>query len=191
MSYCIYQSCVFLRNKCSTDSFPLKTLISMKKIALIILLLLTGMLGAQAQSRTNDIPIRKLPAEVKEVLIQYIEILRESSSLDECADNFIKVAGGSLVEEDGNRLRRSIKPYSLKKDFNNVKFYASPIQITRVNARPTQGTGYGESALSGMVYKIWIAKKAGGAGMPAPISIILPENHPSIHSPKVIGIGSL
>ncbi len=163
----------------------------MKNLFCITLAMIIWTGNAYTQSKTNDIPVKKLPSEVKVVLEQYIRTLTQSGSLDKCAENFVRIAGGTLVEDDGLRLRNTIKPFSLKKDFNNIKFYASPIQITRVNASPTQGTGYGESAVRGMVYKIWIGKKAGIAGMPAPISIIVPENHPSISSPKVVGIGSL
>lgn len=145
-----------------------------------------------AQSRRNDIPTSQLPDEVKSVLGKYIAVLSQSESLDQCANAFVAIAGGSLVNEDGETLRNTVKPYSLKKDFQNVKFYAlNPIRVTRVNVRETTGTGYGWSALKGKIYKVWIKKAPGQPGMPAPISIIVPEGHESITSPKVVGIGSL
>lgn len=151
------------------------------------------LLGTQsfAQSTKNDIPVAKLPADVKNLLIEYVSTLRSSSDLDNCAENFLALAGGSLVNEDASALRSDIKPYSLKKDFDNVRFYADPIKITRVNVSTTNGTGYGASALKGKIYKVWIAKKDDSAGLPAPISIIVPEGHASITTPKVVGIGSL
>lgn len=127
---------------------------------------------------------------MKQVLESYIQILQGSGSLNECAERFAAIAGGSLVNEDGQTLRNSAQPYSLKKDYENIKFYAQPIRITRVNVRPSN-SGFGPSAISGQVYKIWIDKAKGQAGMPAPISIMVPENHPSIRDPKVISIGSL
>jgi hypothetical protein len=63
--------------------------------------------------------------------------------------------------------------------------------ITRVNASASNGQGFGASAIKGKVYKIWIAKKEGAAGMPAPISIMVPEGHATIKTPKVVVIGSL
>lgn len=143
------------------------------------------------QSRANDISPRQLPSEVKTVLEQYVQMLRTSESLDALADNLTGIAGGGLVNEDGRSLRGSVKPYSLKKDFQNVKFYANPIKITRVNVAKNRSSGYGPSAIRGTIYKIWIDKSAGQAGMPAPISILSPEGHPAIKSPKVVGIGSL
>lgn len=160
---------------------------------IVVSLLFLGLVqSTYGQSRRNDIPVRQLPDEVKQVLGKYMAILSQSESLDQCADAFVQIAGGSLVNEDGESLRSSVKPYSLKKDFQNVKFYAmNPIRVTRVNVRETNGTGYGWSALKGKIYKIWIKKADGQAGMPAPISIIVPEGHESITTPKVVGIGSL
>jgi hypothetical protein len=162
----------------------------MKQLLFALAILLSSQV-AFAQSKANDIPVDQLPAEVKTVLEKYLNILRSSPELDLVAEQFLEIAGGSLVNEDGKTLRGSIKPYSLKKDFTGVNLYANPVVITRVNKTFSNGDGFGESALRGNVYKIWIAKKAGGAGMPAPISIIVPEGHPSIKTPKVVGIGSL
>jgi hypothetical protein len=53
----------------------------------------------------------------------------------------------------------------------------------------TQQCGFGESAIAGDWYKIYIAKKNGS--QPAPIQIVVPENHPTIKTPKVMSIGSL
>ncbi|NJL14503.1 MAG: hypothetical protein HC913_16850 [Microscillaceae bacterium] len=165
----------------------------MKKIFLyIVAFLLSVSPGLLAQSRTNDIPVEQLPAGVKQVLEQYINILRSSQNLDECAARFVEVAGGSLVNEDGQTLRSSVKPYSLKKDFESIKFYAQPLKISRVNANPiASSSGFGPSAIRGKVYKIWLDKAAGQAGIAAPISIMIPEGHESIKTPKVVSIGSL
>ena len=147
--------------------------------------------AALAQGKQNDIPVDKLPPEVKAVLDEYLNILRTSADVEAAAKGVIKVAGGGLVDEAGTALRDSVKPYSLKKDFSDVKFYAEPTNITRVNASPSGGQGFGGSAISGMVYKIWIGKKDGAGGMPAPISIMVPQGHATIKTPKVVNIGSL
>lgn len=163
----------------------------MRNLFLGLLFTLTTVASIQAQSRRNDIPVKELPEEVKAVLEEYVSILRNAEDLEQCAKNFVAVAGGGLVNEQGKTLRSSVKPFSLKKDFNNVKFYADPIQITRVNLGRTYGAGYGPSAIKGKKYKIWIDKKDGINGMPAPITIVVPEDHEFVKEPKVIGIGSL
>ena len=120
-----------------------------------------------------------------------MNILRSSEDIDQCAEKFLEVAGGGLVNEDASALRQDVPQFSLKKDFNDVKFYADPIKITRVNVSISNGDGYGESAIAGKKYKIWIDKADKKNGMPAPISILVPQGHESIKTPKVVGIGSL
>lgn len=162
----------------------------MKTISILILLVTLQLpILIQAQSKLNDIPVKDLPESVKAVLDKYVEILN-IADLDECAAKFIEIAGGGLVNEDGASLRNTIKPYSLKKDHAGIKFYEQPVKITRVNKSVSNGDGYGYSAIKGPVYKIWIAKKEGVAGMPAPVSIMIPEGHETIKTPKVVGIGS-
>lgn len=161
-------------------------------LSLIFSFLLIANTSGYSQGRTHDIKTSELPKEVKKVLEDYVNALRSAETLDDAEANVLKVMGGSLVNEDGETLRNSVKPYSLKKDWQNVKFYQDPIKITRVNSNPTSSSsGYGESAIRGRKYKIWIGKKAGVAGLPAPISIIVPIDHATIKTPKVVGIGSL
>ncbi len=165
-----------------------------KKITLFILItmsLCSLSLVSFGQSKANDIGVAQLPTEVKKVLDEYVDMLINSSSLEDCAAKFSSIAGGGLVNEDGLTLRNRVQPYSLKKDYENIKFYAQPLNITRVNATYSNGQGFGESAIKGMVYKIWIAKKNGQVGIPAPISIMVPDGHPTITTPKVVNIGSL
>lgn len=165
----------------------------MKKIMFCFSIILSTQL-TMAQGTTYDIPVNELPSEVKSVLVEYVDMLRNSASLDEMATNFTKIAGAGLVNESATNitLRRDIKEFSLKKDYSGVKFYANPVVITRVNSNPSPSTqGFGESALTGRVYKIWIGKADGQAGMPAPISILVPQNHSIIKTPKIVGIGSL
>jgi len=164
---------------------------TMKKFFLFFVFALAAVSFAQAQGSAGDISVRKLPAEVKAALVQYVDILRNSKDLDECANNVMAVFGGSLVNDDGTALRSAIKDFSLKKDYNNVEWYANPIKITRVNVSYTNRDGYSESAIKGKKYKIWIDKADKSNGMPAPISIVVPEEHATIKTPKVVSIGSL
>ena len=161
----------------------------MKFKSLIIIGLLLISPSLLAQSKRDDIPVAKLPKEVRAVLDQYVAALN-APDLDSCAVLFLPIAGGGLVNEEGTALGRDLLDFSLKKDFNNIKFYTQPAKITRVNVRKSNGDGYGASAIAGKIYKVWLAKKPGVAGMPAPVSIMVPEGHETIKTPKVIGIGS-
>jgi len=153
-------------------------------------LLVASVAPAAAQSRRYDIDPAKLPPAVREVLERYVEILRGSDDLDICAERFIAIAGGGLVDEDGKSLRSTVKPYSLKKDFQSIKLYADPIAITRVAKLRPSTSGFGPSAIRGDQYKIWIDKKKGEGGRPAPVTIMVPQKHETIRSPKVVRIGS-
>jgi len=158
----------------------------MRKLILSVALL-AGVFGANAQQK--DIAVSELPKEVKMVLDEYVNILTSSKDLDECAVKFMSVAGGTLVNPAGNALRSSVKPYSLKKDFDDIKYYKVPVEIARVAKTRTQQCGFGASAIAGDWYKIYIVKKDGS--QPAPIQIVVPENNPNVTSPKVMSIGSL
>jgi len=159
----------------------------MKKLAVLLVAILA--LGFNSFSQQVDIPISELPVEVKQVLDRYVEILTTSKTLDICAEKFVLIAGGGLVNPAGTALRSSVKPYSLRKDYENIKFYKVPVEIKRVAKTRTGQAGFGESAIAGDWYKIYIAKQDGS--QPAPIHIVVPENHPTIKTPKVTGIGSL
>lgn len=162
----------------------------MKHLFIVLFIFISSTYTVFAQSKRDDIPVSKLPKEVKAVLDKYVAALN-APTLDSCAVLFLSIAGGGLVNEDGTALGRDLLDFSLKKDFNNVKFYTQPAKITRVNVRKSSGDGYGASAIAGKIYKVWLAKKPGVAGMPAPVSIMVPEGHETIKTPKVIGIGSL
>jgi hypothetical protein len=162
----------------------------MKKLFLSTLLSFAVIGLISAQSRANDIPTDKLPKEVKTVLEQYLTILRTSADIDQCAGKFLDLAGGGLVNENAKSLRQDVARFSLNKDFSNVKFYANPLKISRVNLSYSNGDGFGWSAIKGKKYKIWIEKADKSNGMPAPVTILVPEGHESIKVPKVVNIGS-
>lgn len=141
-------------------------------------------------AQRKDIAVSEVPAAVINVLNEYVQILSTSSSLDECATKIVSICGGHLLSRNGNQISNDVKPYGLKKDFENVKFYKNPPVITRVQLQKDTYDGYGPTLIEGDLYKIWIAKKDGVAGLPAPIPIIVPKNNPS--KPKVVSnIGSL
>ena len=162
----------------------------MKKLTFLTFFMFGFIFSVFCQSRANDIPTDKLPKEVKTVLEQYLTILRTSADIDQCAGKFLDLAGGGLVNEDAKSLRQDVARFSLNKDFSNVKFYANPLKVSRVNQSYSNGDGLGWSAIKGKKYKIWIEKADKSNGMPAPVTILVPEGHESIKVPKVVNIGS-
>jgi hypothetical protein len=145
------------------------------------------MLGGSLFSQTKDISESKLPDDVKEVLNEYIKILQNATDLDDAASKVKKIFAGHLLNSEGE-VDKDVYYYSLKKDFNNAKFYQYPVDITRISRTMNSYDGFQETLFEGTRYKIWIAKKDGVAGVPAPVPII----KPSKGSPKVVSvIGSL
>lgn len=141
-------------------------------------------------SQCQEIPPIDLPEEVRVVLHQYISLLKNAKDTDEAATKLFPLAGGSLVNEDGKALRNAVKPIYLKRDFNSIFTYAYPIIIAKVDVSVSE-SGFGESTIQGKTYKIWIAKAEGKFGPPAPITILIPENHTAIKGPRIVGIGNL
>lgn len=136
-------------------------------------------------NKADDIPVEQLPDAVKAVLVSYSHILKESPTVEEAANAFARIAGGSLVNDNGS-VSNNTKQFGLKKDFNNFKHYAWPIRITRVNKTVSRGEGYGSKKIAGDRYTIWIAKDDPAKGMPAPVTIIAPP----AGEPKVVNVGS-
>lgn len=160
----------------------------MKQTSVIIIMFLAFfLLSGLASAKQKDIPLDQVPKDVIEVLNTYLKILTTSASLDECGTKVAKIAGGHMVSQSG-MISRDVIEFSLKKDFQNAKFYKVPAVITRVVLMEDDYDGYGPTLIQGDRYKIWIAKKDGVAGMPAPIPVIKPKTG----APKIVSnVGSL
>jgi len=157
----------------------------MRKYAYLFVVAITFSQAIFSWSKADDIPVESLPAKVKAVVENYARILRESKSVEEAATAIAPIAGGSLVSENGS-LSNNTKQFGLKKDFNNIKHYANPIKITRVNKTISKGDGYGAAKIAGDRYTVWIAKDDPAKGMPAPVTLILPASG----EPKLVNVGS-
>jgi hypothetical protein len=152
------------------------------------ILIISGTAIVSAQKR--DIQINEIPKPVVIVLNKYLKTLASSSDLDVCAKKIVPVFAGHLLSQSGNKVADDVLQFSLKKDHQNVKFYKYPAVITRVQLEKNGYDGFGPTLVEGDIYKIWIAKKDGVAGLPAPIPVIVPKKKPA--NPKIIStIGSL
>lgn len=156
----------------------------MKKIMFTVVAVI---LGIAIQAQTKDIPQSELPGDVKDLLNQYIQILQTSKDIDEAAGKVAKIAAGHMLNSSG-KIDSDVYRYSLKKDFDNAKFYKYPVEITRISRTLNDYDGFQSTLFEGTRYKIWIAKKEGVAGLPAPVPII----KPATEAPKIVTvIGSL
>jgi len=152
-------------------------------LSLFALLIWTGSTNA----KQTDIPKEQVPKDVIQVLNKYLKILSTSKTLEACAAEVAKISGGHMLSKSGT-ISGDVMSFSLKKDFENVQFYKVPAVITRVVLVEDDYDGYGPTLFKGARYKIWIAKKDGVAGLPAPIPVIKPKKG----SPKIVTtIGSL
>jgi hypothetical protein len=155
--------------------------------AITIMFLAFFLLPGLAGAKQKDIPLDQVPKDVIEVLNTYLKILTTSASLDECGTRVAKIAGGHMVNKNG-LISRDVMEFSLKKDFQNARFYQVPAVITRVVFMEDDYDGFGPTLIQGDRYKIWIAKKKGVPGMPAPIPVMKPKTG----APKIVSnVGSL
>ncbi len=162
----------------------------MKQFKKFIFLILAISVFSYIYPQRNNIPVEEVPSAVIKVLNQYLKILSESPTLEDCAKTIYPLLGGGLLSSDGNKVSSDTIQFSLKKDYNNVKFYSVPAEITRIQLNKNSYDGFEKTYIEGDIYKIWVKKKEGVAGMPAPIPVIVPKNDPE--HPKVIStIGSL
>lgn len=162
----------------------------MKQFKKFILLIFAVSFFSSIYPQRKDISVEDVPPAVIKVLNQYLKVLSESPTLEDCTKNIYPYLGGGLLSSDGKKVSSDTIQFSLKKDYNNVKFYSVPAVITRIQINKNSYDGYEKTYLEGDIYKIWINKKEGVAGLPAPIPVIVPKNDPE--HPKVIStIGSL
>lgn len=161
----------------------------MKKSFLLVGAVLTVSLlcAVTTNAGQKNIPAKDVPQDVLEVLNKYLAILTTSPSLEACAEEVAKISAGHMLSQNGG-ISSDVLRFSLKKDYQNAKFYKVPAVITRVVLIENDYDGFGPTLFQGDRYKIWIAKKDGVAGMPAPIPVIKPKTG----EPKIVTtIGSL
>lgn len=157
------------------------------RVTVLLLVAVAIFMAVPSAAQRKDIPREEVPADVIGVLNAYMKILTASPSLEACAAEVAKIAAGHMLSRNGG-IAEDVMRYGLKKDFQNAKFYRMPVVITRVQRIENDYDGYGPTLFRGTRYRIWIAKKEGVPGLPAPIPIIKPETG----APRIVTtIGSL
>jgi hypothetical protein len=89
----------------------------------------------------------------------------------------------SEYDNTGTNLKRDRLDFSFKKAWQNAKFYKWYVVATRVQKQNLTAIGFGETAEAGTSYKVWIAKKDGVGGLPAPLNVFFPADgsSPTLH----------
>ena len=85
-------------------------------------------------------------------------------------------------------LNDDLKSFSFKKAWQNARFYANPVNITRVRRNQVTAIGAGDTGEAGYVVDYFVGKLNPQAGMPAPVSVFFPNGG---GAPKISYVGSL
>ncbi len=158
---------------------------SIKNLAFIVFF---GFLFSFSQhSFAQDIDISQFDQRGVVCLQNFVNSLLETD-FNVAAQKAMQQIHKSDFAKDGNSLKQDRLNFSFKKAWQNAKFYANPIKITRVQKTSLSAIGFKETAQAGTSYKVWIGKKQGVNGMPAPIYVFFPSDG---GEPKLHDYGSL
>lgn len=174
---------VKIKNKNKNKNKEIKLYFLVLSLTIVFFILFSSSL---LNNQSQDIPISELPQEILDIVNQYLFILQNSVTLEEAASKLQNILGGGLLNYQG-QISQDTLSFSLKKDFQNAKLYQYPVKITRVVKILNDYDGYKQSYIEGTGYKVWVAKKEGTAGLPAPVHLIKPKDGSTA---KIIGIGS-
>lgn len=153
----------------------------------ILLLFLSGISILPALSQ--DIKLSQFDKRGIELIDSFMRVLNDHPD-DEmvAAKAAMPYIHRSEYNNQGTQLMQDRLNFSFKKAWQNAKFYAWPVQVTRIQQQNLTQIGFGETAEAGKGFKVWIAKKEGVAGMPAPLNIFFPSDG---SAPKLNYYGSL
>ena len=158
-------------------------IINMKKM-IPALIAITAML-MQFVSYGQDIPVNKFDQRGIEAINKFMAALSDNASNEQdAAKAAMPFIHRSEYDKSGTNLMRDRLDFSFKKAWQNVNFYRAPVSITRIQKQNLTAIGFGATAQAGTSYKVWIAKKEGVNGMPAPLSVFFPADGsaPTLHS---------
>ena len=149
------------------------------------LLLTAGIaLLLQFHSYGQDIPLNKFDNRGIELINNFMNALMNNSG-DEmaAAKAALPFIHASEYDKSGTNLKRDRLDFSFKKAWQNAKFYNVPVTVTRIQRQNLTAIGFGATAQAGTSYKVWIAKRATGIGMPAPLNLFFPadDSAPTLH----------
>jgi len=147
-------------------------------------------IGAASNTiKAQDVPLDQFDKRGIEVLNKFMDALNANAADENAAAvAAIPYIHKSEYDNTGTALKKDRMDFSFKKAWQNAKFYEAPIKVTRVQKQNLTGIGFQATAQLGVAYKVWVGKKAGVAGLPAPLNIFFPADGTD---PKVYYYGSL
>ncbi len=143
----------------------------------------------QFASYGQDIPVNKFDKRGIKVINNFMKALMDNQDDEQAAATAaLPFIHRSEYDNNGTNLKRDRLDFSFKKAWQNAGNYQVPVKVTRVQQQNISAIGFGETAQAGTVFKVWIAKKDGVGGVPAPLSVFFPDNG---SAPTLNGYGSL
>lgn len=124
----------------------------------------------------------------EKLLNDFLATLTGQADYDAAAKAAVPYLHKSVLSADGKDVSMDLRQFSFKKAWQNAKFYAQPVKITRIRKTTISAIGYAESAEKGKVTDYFVGKKEGVNGMPAPVKIFFPADG---GAPKISYVGSL
>jgi hypothetical protein len=143
----------------------------------------------QLSAKAQDIPLSKFDTRGFVVIDSFMTALVTNTGNEKAAAiAALPFIHRSEYDNSGTNLKQDRLDFSFKKAWQNAKFYKLSVEVTRIQKQNLTGIGFGNTAETGTAYKIWIAKKDGVAGLPAPLNVFFPSNG---SDPKLYYYGSL
>ena len=134
---------------------------------------LATILGSMAWAAPPSLPAD--PAAV-EVISRFLDICNRDGDLESKGREVVAarlVHASKLDLNNPAQLNADALRFGFKRAAENAHFYET--RITRVTQTSTTGVGFGTTAQRGRLYKYFVAKRAGVAGMPAPLHVFFPD----------------
>ncbi len=155
----------------------------MRKITILLIAVLALSFSVNAQKNQRK---QAVPAEVKQILQQYVTILTSSDKPFDHAIKFINISGGDLLKKDKYSLKSQANDF-LAIDFEHINEYLNPVKIVKVSVSDKPSV----NGIQGTEYKITIGRKDGKITNVGHILIVVPKDkRGNTTAPKIVFNGT-
>jgi hypothetical protein len=158
------------------------TLMKLRNLFLLVFL------GFFNKGKAQDISVNQFDKRGIAVIDSFMSaIMHNQADENAAAQAAMPYIHRSEYDNSSQHLKQDRMDFSFKKAWQNVKFYKWYAQLTRVQKQSLTAIGFGNTAETGIVYKVWVAKRVGAEGLPAPVGVFFPSNG---GDPKIYSYGS-